>query len=44
MSEKVEESSHQILDIFGDPTAVYMVSVKMLLAVALQCGFTIGGI
>jgi hypothetical protein len=27
-----------------DRCVLYMVSVKMLLAVALQCGFTIGGI
>jgi len=38
--EKLEESSYQILDIFGDPTDVKMISVKVVLAVALQCGFT----
>lgn len=40
MNEKVKKSSYQILDTFGDPTDVKMISVKVVLAVALQCGFT----
>jgi hypothetical protein len=40
ISEKVEKFSYQILDTFGDPTDVKIISVKLVLAVALRCGFT----